>query len=139
MRRESSRATAFKWISLLLLAACWLDLVRSVSDYERSAAIGRRRRGLTTHGGDGDDQLFLANDQLYIQFFAKSPSSRMTFNGTTYEGTQFYTDVVWSQLVENDRRFAIPSNFTFTKSQVPNQRTSVRVCVCVCVCARVRV
>ena len=67
-----------------------------------------------------DEELFLANDQLYIQFYAKSPSSKMMFNQTTYPG-DFYTNVMWSQLTEGEnRQFPIPSDFSFVKSHIPN-------------------
>jgi hypothetical protein len=71
-----------------------------------------------------DEELFLANDQLYIQFYAKSPSSKMMFNQTTYQA-DFYTNVVWSQLTEGEnRQFPIPSDFSFVKSHVPNPGTA---------------
>lgn len=67
-----------------------------------------------------DEELFLANDQLYIQFYAKSPSSKMMFNQTTYQA-DFYTNVMWSQLTEGEnRQFPIPSDFSFVKSHIPN-------------------
>jgi membrane protein implicated in regulation of membrane protease activity len=71
-------------------------------------------------GNVEDEELFLANDQLYIQFYAKSPSSKMMFNQTTYQA-DFYTNVVWSQLTEGEnRQFPIPSDFSFAKSHIPN-------------------
>lgn len=67
-----------------------------------------------------DEELFLANDQLYIHFYAKSPSSKMMFNQTTYQA-DFYTNVMWSQLTEGEnRQFPIPSDFSFAKSHIPN-------------------
>lgn len=76
-------------------------------------------------GEDEEEDIFLANDQLTVGFFERSPSSRLEFNKTTHPGSTFYTRVLWSHFTEDDRQWPVPADFNYTKTSVNNTRTTV--------------
>jgi hypothetical protein len=71
--------------------------------------------------GDEQEPWFLANDQLFVQFFANSPSSQLRFNSSTYPDKSFYTNVVWNSIAEGTQQWPIPSDFSFSKAPVKNK------------------
>lgn len=89
-----------------------------------------QQRTKVAHRAQAEATPFMGSDQLYVEFYGRSPSSLLRFNDTTYVGTSFYTRVLWSRLTEGpDRQWPIPLDWRYSTAALNNTGTQANLCL----------